>query len=153
MTGREVLCSSEIVPKPAIAWVANIIYKENYSICRMKTEMAQNTHEMTVKYSWKNKDWNFMQVSAAPKASALTEGSKEEFITEHFWGYAKKNTIDTVEYQVEHARWDIYAINNYQIVCDFNHYGKDFAFLNEEKPASVFMAEGSPVKIFRKRLL
>lgn len=150
---RGVVFISEIVPKPAIAWVANGIYKEKYSVRRMNNSIAYNNNEVKVKYSWKEKDWNFLEVSADKDPQPLMNGSNEEFITEHFWGYAKKNNSSTVEYKVEHPRWDIYKINSYTINCDFSIYGKDFEFLNREKPSSVFMAEGSPIKIFSKRLL
>lgn len=150
---RGVVFISEIVPMPAIAWVANRIYKENYSLSRMSNKMIENGNGINVKYGWKKRSLNYVEVTAEKKPSPLINGSVEEFITEHFWGYAKKNTNDTVEYRVEHPRWDIYTINNYNIICDFSNYGKTFAFLNAEKPASVFMAEGSPIKIFSKRFL
>ena len=60
----------------------------------------------------------------------------------------------THEYEVAHPSWQHYPVKEYDIVCDFEKvYGKAFAFLNLQKPASVFVAEGSEVVIHHKRVL
>lgn len=151
---RGVVFVSEIVPKRAIALVANTIYKERYAVCRMRNHVLDYEEEITVGYQWKKKTWNKIEVVADSKPVPLIAGSKEEFITEHFWGYARRNQLDTVEYHVEHPRWDIYTVKNHTIECDFGRmYGNSFSFLNESKPATVFMAEGSPVRIFDKQII
>jgi uncharacterized protein len=78
----------------------------------------------------------------------------EEFITEHFWGYSSINKNKTGEYHVDHPRWDIYRIEKYVVDCDFaGVYGNDFSLLQSQLPDSVFMAEGSPVSVFKKKVL
>lgn len=151
---RGVVFISEIVPKPAIAWVANTLFREKYSVCRMKNENSVNEQEITIGYKWKRDRWNLLQVCADKVAKPLAAGSKEAFITEHFWGYAKQNDLHTVEYHVEHPRWDIYTVRQHLIECDFGKlYGKVFSFLQQERPESVFMAEGSPVRIYSRRII
>ena len=151
---RGVVFISEIVPKPAVALVANTLYKENYSVARMKNSVTSNLPRIDVSYEWKRGEWNSMTAKGDFFPKPLVAGSKEEFITEHFWGYASKNPGETVEYHVEHPRWDIYTINEYKIECDFGReYGPQFGFLSHQKPDSVFMAEGSPVKIYPKKVL
>jgi uncharacterized protein YqjF (DUF2071 family) len=148
---RGVVFISEIVPRRAIAWIANTVYKERYSVSRMRNNVLAGNNEITVGYQWKRKTWNKIEVVADSIPTSLTPGSKEEFITEHFWGYSQKTNDRTVEYHVEHPRWDIYKINDYRIDCDFEKiYGKQFGFMNDHKPVSVFMAEGSPVRIFNR---
>lgn len=151
---RGVVFISEIVSKPAIAWVANSVFKENYSVCRMKSKVETKQAQVNVSYEWKRGDWNRLEATANYLPVPLIPGSKEEFITEHFWGYSRKNPGETVEYHVEHPRWDIYTINEYRINCDFGKiYGKEFNSLNNQKPETVFMAEGSPVRIFNKKVI
>lgn len=150
---RGVVFISEIVPKRAIAWVANNIYKENYSVCAMEHGCVEGD-DLEVSYRWKRGKWNLLQVKANPLPQTMKPGSEEEFITEHFWGYALKNELQTVEYHVEHPRWDIYNINSYTVNCDFRMlYGNEFGFLDKQVPRSVFMAEGSGVKVFDRRIL
>lgn len=79
---------------------------------------------------------------------AMREGSEEEFITEHYWGYTRLNKSLTAEYGVEHPRWQMYKVDSYEIDVDFaDVYGPDFAFLNHQAPASVMLAEGSDILV------
>lgn len=152
---RGVVFISEIVPKPAITWVANTIYKEHYSTMPVRQDFRQEADQLTVGYSWQKKGETYrLQVEADPVAVPLPDNSFEEFITEHFWGYSKGPAGKTVEYQVAHPRWNIFPVRQLELSCDFEQlYGKAFAFLNQQKPLSVFLAEGSPVKIFSKRVI
>jgi hypothetical protein len=75
--------------------------------------------------------------------------SQEEFITEHFWGYARAGQDRTNEYQVAHPRWDIYPVKRQEIDCDFGglYYGAAFAGLEGQVPQSVFLAQGSSIQV------
>ena len=78
----------------------------------------------------------------------METGSEEEFITEHFWGYTQRKKGFTSEYGVEHPRWQVYPVQSYHIDADFEKlYGADFAFLQEETPVSVLLAEGSEIVV------
>jgi len=151
---RGVVFINEFVPKPAITFVANIFYKERYITCPMKHKWEIG-EQLTIGYYWKNNNkWNEMEVVADPKLNEIKPGSKEEFITEHFWGYSSADKNKTGEYEVAHPRWDIYSIENYKVDCQFKQlYGEDFDILDHSQPASVFLAEGSPVTIFTKKVL
>jgi hypothetical protein len=82
------------------------------------------------------------------------EASAEEFITEHFWGYAGRDGRPTGEYEVAHPRWDVYDVEQYTVQCDFGGlYGPVFADLRDRAPASVFLAEGSPVEVYTKKII
>jgi len=151
---RGVVFINEFVPKPAITFVANYLYKERYITCTMKHKW-QIGERITIGYYWKkNNKWNQLEVIADPNLNEIKQGSKEEFITEHYWGYSSVDKNKTGEYEVAHPRWDIYSIENYKIDCDFKQlYGNDFDILDQEQPASVFLAEGSLVTIFTKKML
>ena len=151
---RGVVFINEFVPKPAITFVANSLYKERYVTCTMKHKW-QIDEQLTVGYYWKkNNKWNELEVTADSKLNEIKQGSKEEFITEHYWGYSSVDKHKTGEYEVAHPRWGIYPLKNYKIDCDFKQlYGNDFDILDHLQPASVFLAEGSPVTIFTKKIL
>ncbi len=152
---RGVVFINEIVPKPAIAFIANTIYKEHYSSLPMKYSWKNENDELVVSYQWKkNKKWNSIEVKAEAIASNLKSGSEEEFITEHFWGYSAISVKQTNEYHVEHPRWDIYSVKECTIDCDFGSlYEEAFQYLADKKPDSIFMAEGSEITIYQKRVL
>lgn len=145
---RGVVFIREIVPKPALTFVANTIYKENYETMPMGHSWMQSTDELTVEYKWKKKNWNSIKVVAARDLYPITGGSEEEFITEHYWGYTKVSEDKTSQYEVTHPRWSIYRTKDFYIDVDFRDiYGDDFSFLTGVKPVSVFLAEGSEISV------
>ncbi|TCD12170.1 DUF2071 domain-containing protein [Pedobacter frigidisoli] len=147
---RGVVFIKEIVPLPAITFVANTIYKENYQTLPMKHVWIEQEHQIEVDYLWKNRIWNKFSVIASSKAEEILVGSEEEFITEHYWGYTKIGVNRTSEYGVEHPRWEVYPIKEYKIDVDFGeNYGSDFVFLNNAKPDSVMLAEGSEIRVMK----
>ena len=135
---RGVVFINEIVPKPAITWVANTLFREHYRTLPMRHEDHTEGETLRVGYQWKYQEhWNRLTVDAAAVPAVLEPGSKEEFITEHFWGYSSMGPSYCGEYEVAHPRWDIHPVKSHNIACDFGGlYGKAFAGLSELAPAS-----------------
>lgn len=152
---RGVVFLREIVPKPAISFVANTLFDENYISLRMKNAEYTNGNNLHIRYEWRyKKRWNKLSVVSDQVCQPLLTGTAEEFITEHFWGYSSVRAEVTSEYQVAHPRWDVYPVSDYEIDCDFKGlYGEKFSGLSSQKPESVFLAEGSPISVFKRRIL
>lgn len=145
---RGVVFIKEIVPKPALTFVAKSVYKENYETMTMSHSWTTSEDNLTVEYKWKKGRWNSLKVITDKKASLIQDNSEEEFITEHYWGYTKISNEKTSEYGVEHPKWEIYKTIDYLIDIDFGDiYGQEFSFLTSEKPKSVFLVEGSEIKV------
>ncbi len=146
---RGVVFIRELVPRLAITLVANLLYEEPYRTARMRREMTQTESSLQVRYDWKNHGrWHRIAAEASPARQPIAAGSIEEFITEHYWGFTKRSRGPTSQYQVEHPRWETYAIRRSMIDADFGAlYGPAFASLNTQEPASVLLAEGAPVSI------
>jgi uncharacterized protein len=145
----------EIVPRRAISFLANRIYHENYSTMRMDHFYLNREEDLAIGYLWRH--WYRMnRIEAITEKTPLEimPGSKEEFITEHYWGYTKYNDSTTFEYQVQHPAWKLYPVKYSLVECNFRSlYGNEFAILDKTIPDSVFVAEGSPVSILSKRKL
>jgi uncharacterized protein len=139
----------EIVPKPALTFVANTIYRENYQTMPMAHRWEQSNDTLTVEYRWRHKDWNSISLTTANAPAPLQPGSEEEFITEHYWGYTRIGTARSAEYGVEHPAWLVYPpATQYIVNVDFGPlYGPEFAHLATTTPASVFLAEGSQIVV------
>jgi uncharacterized protein YqjF (DUF2071 family) len=151
---RGVVFISEVVPKPAITFVANTIYGEKYATLPMRHHWQQTKESLTVEYQWKKTNWQSLKIVTAPEPMPIAVGSEEEFITEHYWGYTKRRDGRTSEYGVEHPRWLVYPMQSYQINADFAAmYGASFGFLHSQQPQSVFLAEGSDIVVKGKRVL
>ncbi|MAP55713.1 DUF2071 domain-containing protein [Altibacter sp.] len=146
---RGVVFVKEIVPKPAITWVANTFYKEHYETRPMKHVWREDKHHLEVSYHWRlNSGWQFIKGIAEANATTIEPESEAEFITEHYWGYAKVNDHATNEYEVTHPRWLQYPILTFDSTIDFTaNYGTDFDMLNQQEPISVLLAEGSAITV------
>jgi uncharacterized protein YqjF (DUF2071 family) len=146
---RGVVFIREFVPREAIALVAELIYEEPYRAVAMDHSIHDTPHALFVSYRWGNrKSWQRMTVEAQPELKPIAPGSQEEFVTEHYWGYTKQKNGPTSEYQVQHPRWMVYPVNNFEIEVDFEAlYGSAFAALTHQRPASVLLAEGSAVSV------
>lgn len=152
---RGVVFIKEIVSKPALTFVANTVYKENYETMLMSHNWQEYKDHISVQYSWKgNSNWHHIMVNANSKASEIVKGSEVEFITDHYWGYAKMSDTKTNEYEVTHPIWEKYNVIDYDISVDFGEtYGENFKFLNNLKPTSVMLAEGSEITIENKKTI
>jgi uncharacterized protein YqjF (DUF2071 family) len=148
---RGVVFHKEIVPKHMISFIANKLYGENYTTHAMKHEWRLSGKGFEVGYSWKvNKEWNFIKAVAEKNTSELITGSEEEFITEHYWGYTFINDSCSGAYQVAHPRWRIHKVIDYDIYCNAEKlYGPAFINALQQKPASVFLAEGSSISVMK----
>ena len=75
-------------------------------------------------------------------------GSEEEWIMERHWGFTKAKDDSTREYNVEHPRWETYRVIGTDFKLNFDRsFGKEFKFLNDAVPNSVFLAEGSAFEL------
>jgi uncharacterized protein YqjF (DUF2071 family) len=149
---RGVVFIREIVSKPMLSLVANTVYNEHYFTMPTNHEWKMSENELTVAYKWKKDKWNSFQIVAGNSQNEIAVGSNEEFITEHYWGYTKDKSGNTSEYAVHHPRWKVYAVKEYSVDVDFGKvYGNEFSFLNNLKPDSVMLAEGSEISVMNGR--
>lgn len=149
---RGVVFIKEICPRVMVSWMANKLYNEHYHTMPMRHTWQQNPDSIEVGYAWKLTRWNSITVMTQNERKSPETGSEAEFILEHYWGYTKTDEQETSEYKVEHPRWEIYPTTSYSIDVDFGKvYGGSFAFLSNEKPKSVFLAEGSEIKVYNGR--
>ena len=151
---RGVVFIHEIVPKPALAFVANKLFKEHYLTMPMKNICKIDNNEINVSYCWKAGKWNSLEVKAEAQSQVIVSGSEAEFITEHYFGYTKFNESKTIEYEVTHPRWQQLQVLDYKVDVDFESiYGNHFQFLQNLKPTSAFLAIGSKITIEGKKTI
>jgi len=146
---RGVVFIKEIVPKPAITLIANTVYQEHYHTMRMSHHWEITDTTMQIEYAFRyKKQWHSFSITTNATPFAISSGSEEEFITEHYWGYTRISDTKTSEYEVTHPTWQVYTTLHFTNHVDFQKvYGADFACLNDISPRSVFLAEGSEVAV------
>jgi uncharacterized protein YqjF (DUF2071 family) len=150
---RGVVFVKELVPRRAIAWVARVVYGENYVALPMRHEVTRQaaSKPMRAAYRWKRGGrWEGLSVTCSGAPALAPEDAEESFITEHYWGYARQPDGATIEYRVEHPRWRVWRAETAALECDVAAlYGPEFVAPLSRAPATAFVADGSPVIVHR----
>jgi uncharacterized protein YqjF (DUF2071 family) len=155
---RGVVFVQEIVSRPLVAAIARYLYGENYVVRAMRDEsdpaaaVSGPGHRFV--YCFKSRReiasrWNQVGATAATDFHFPANGSHEQFIVEHYWGYACRRGR-TLEYQVAHAPWRVAAASDVIWDCDtVATYGPPWGEWLQREPESVLLAEGSPITVYR----
>ena len=152
---RGVVFVKEIVRRRAIAVVARGVYSENYVALPMghtadldETTLRANAR---VGYNWgAGSSVATLFARAEGKPILPAQGSQEEFIAEHYWGYTAQRDGGTKEYHVEHPAWRVWSATDAEFHADIAPlYGDAFVEGLSAQPNSAFVAEGSPVTVYR----
>jgi uncharacterized protein YqjF (DUF2071 family) len=150
---RGVVFIREFVPKSAVAAIARFAFHENYSRVRMSHRIETSADEGTLRAEYtlgRKADRCRIRIETDSASYLPEEGSVSQFITEHYWGYAAQPDGGCLEYQVEHPRWKVRNARqasfsgNASLLC-----GDQFAECISRNPDSAFLAEGSPVRVFK----
>lgn len=149
---RGVVFIREIVPRFRIAFVARAVYNENYVACPMAHEIT-STQEggVAAVYRWRSIGaWSEIRFKSQGNAELLKEGSQEQFITEHYWGYAAQRDGGCVEYEVIHPPWKVWQAGHAEFRGDMRKLsGQELGEVLQGAPASAFLADGSEVAVMR----
>jgi hypothetical protein len=141
---RGVVFIREVVPRRAIAAVARSLYNEKYVALPMRHHI---TPEL-VRYEWG--DTSKLELVPVAEPSLAAEGSEEQFITEHYWGYTTQRDGGSIEYKVAHVPWRLWQARSARFEGDaVSLYGEEFAGILNRSPDSAFLAEGSAVQVMR----
>ena len=149
---RGVVFIRELVPRAAIAVIARAFYDEPYSAVPMRHRISHQGDDLEVRYEWRNRrTWETLAMSASGEPQSAADGSHEEFITEHYWGYTARADGRTSEYQVEHPRWRLWTARTHRFDADVETlYGRQFCTVLMAQPVSAFIADGSHVEVRRR---
>lgn len=107
----------------------------------------------SVRYTWRfGGRAHCVEVTPEGDPQPLVPSSEEEFIAQHYWGYARQKKGGAVEYRVAHPAWRAWQCRSSRFECDVEHlYGEPFAAALARPPSSAFLAEGSAVAVHRGR--
>lgn len=176
-TRRGVIFVREIVPRRAVALIANLLYYENYVTHPMRHAIHRAGDVLaagdTVEYAWCTKRtaggagqgdrsrevghaqhlyWNRLAARVGSTLELPPAGSLEEFIVEHYWGYSRGRDGRAHEYRVAHPPWRVARAESVTWDCDLAAtYDAPFAEYLAVPPVSALIAEGSAIQVFRGR--
>jgi uncharacterized protein len=154
---RGVVFVRELVPRAAIARIAQLAYNEPYLAVPMRSTAPSTPRDSPgrVSYEWRtDAQWQQVTATAVGAPAIPSPASEATFVTEHYWGYTRQRDGGTVEYEVAHAPWRVWDATAPTLVADVPRlYGSEFTRALAEPPLSSFIAEGSPVTVFRPHTL
>lgn len=147
---RGVVFIQEIVPRRAIAAIARWAYHENYRALPMSHVVVDDGAGPRVEYRWQlGHRSNRLAVVGTGVARQMVEGSLEQFIAEHYWGYCAQPDGGTMEYHVAHPPWRVWDVASTEFSGDAEAlYGRELANILNRPPDSAILAEGSPVTVY-----
>jgi uncharacterized protein YqjF (DUF2071 family) len=146
---RGVVFVKEIVPHRAIAWTARALYNENYFAHPMRSEVSAIGEDSRYRYAFDaHGRAHSLRATTHGPAHALVSDSEEEFIAEHYYGYATQRDGGTLEYRVEHPPWQVWTARDAELELDASLvYGDAFVASLAASPCSALIAVGSPISV------
>lgn len=150
---RGVVFIREIVPRVATALVARLIYGEKYTTRPMRHSVNLSSSGGMARYEWRlDRGWCGLEAQVSGAPTQPTEGSLEQFITEHYWGYSARRGGSCLEYHVSHVPWRVWISKSAGFLGNADSlYGPALGAIIRRPPDSAFIADGSPILVFSGR--
>jgi uncharacterized protein YqjF (DUF2071 family) len=150
---RGVMFIREIVSLPAVTFLARLAYAESYRTLPLRHSINLTDSGGSIEYSWDLKRQRFRlhgQTDGNPSRAA--DGSLEQFISKHYWGYSRRRDGSSLEYHVQHEPWRIWRASNAAFEGDGAAlYGSELGSVLSQPPRSSFIADGSAVLVHAAR--
>lgn len=147
---RGVVFIREIVSLPLVTETAKLTYNEPYTTAPTQHSLVRSGDALqSVEYLFgPPRGQCRLAIQVDGEAAALQPGSHQEFITERPWGFTRQRDGGTIEYAVDHPRWNVWRDGRAELsgpLGDF--FPQPFSSILTEAPISAFVAEGSAVAV------
>lgn len=113
----------------------------------MTHQIQKSSEGIRLNYTWGTSE---LDIFGRNEPTPLTPDSLEEFITEHYWGYSSQRDGGTLEYRVDHPKWQVWTETKLDLNCDATaDYGSNFGTVMSQPPTSSLIATGSAVTVYK----
>lgn len=154
---RAVTFLRELVPRRTVAFFARALYGEAYRALPMRHSIelrAGDAPPARVTYAFgRSGAEGRIDLRPEPEGRPTEEDSLEQFVAEHYFGYARQRDGTTLEYEVEHPPWSVARAEAASFTGDGALFAPGFGDLDERAPDSAFYATGSAVAVHAGRRL
>jgi hypothetical protein len=96
-----------------------------------------------------NNQWCHLTAQSSSAPALPPDGSLQQFITEHYWGYSNQRSGGSLEYHVSHVPWQVCSSTATFQGDASSLYGLELGSILQRRPDSAFIADGSPVVVFK----
>ena len=152
---RAVCFIREYIPSYLIAGIARVTYNEPYKAKKITTFLEKTKETLKVEYKIPVENHPFIIGATADNKPYIPgKDSAEFFFKEHDLGVGQTRKGKTLLYNVDHPEWRVFPIKSHFVKVDWGFFfGREFAFLESQKPDSVFLAEGSAIKVYKCKVI
>ena len=137
----------ECVPHQLVGGMARLLYREPYMVTPMKSAIRVDSAP-DVLYGWQSRNgWNTIGARAVGSGVPPAPRSLDEFLAIRNWGYNGKKGSATLEYRVDHPRWNLWRVEDLRVDADLSLLCGAELGRQLKAPASACIAEGSGITI------
>jgi uncharacterized protein YqjF (DUF2071 family) len=149
---RGVVFIREFVPSRVVSRIARSLYNEPYYAAplthRHDTPAGHVRHRYSVRFGGAE---HSMEVTATDRLHTPHDSTTEHLLKEHQWGYGTSRRGECLRYEVTHPTWRIHEATpplDAKINVDWTRlYGPEWGVMQDMKPFSVVLAEGSAITV------
>jgi hypothetical protein len=149
---RGVVFIAELVPKAAVAMIANLFYHEHYRTVPLAIDVSEAERRRTIDMRIElGERVHSMRLVGHMPAVVPERDSIEHFFKEHEWGFGRDGDGGVVVYRVEHPHWACWATSpdDLELDVDFAElYGEPWSELDRRRPFHVAFAVGSEITVW-----
>jgi uncharacterized protein YqjF (DUF2071 family) len=149
----------DYVPNAVGSWVLGTLFKSTFARLKMKRESSgfgsrDESVVPSIHYQWKVGDSeNRIKIRARSRMKKTGSDTKVGFILNHNHEYSVRDS-KIYEYRMQRPAWTVWDAAHANFECNTKRlFGEEFVKPLSKRPSSVFVAEGSPVTIFRPTLI
>lgn len=144
---RGVVFVRECIAYPLVTMAARLLYQEPY----VTTPVEHQVDGAGLAYRWKvHGGW----CEARGRQGEVADPTEAAFITDRPWGYTALASGRTAEYHVYHTSWRVRRLEDAAASGDTAPlYGRGLATVLATPPRSAFVADGSAVRVYPRRIM
>ncbi len=143
---KGVVFIKEFAPKPVMASIANVIYKEPFYYKNIKYTCKKSKYSTKISYFFKtHKKWQSIFADVQNKTKKLKNNSLQYFIVDRYIAFVKGTNNRTYEYKINHKPWQLFAVTKTDISKEIlNLLPKTF---HKATIVATYVVDGSSISV------
>jgi uncharacterized protein YqjF (DUF2071 family) len=146
---RGVVFVREFVPSRIVSLMARCLYNEPYTAASIRFGVVPfGDLVMPVCMVCVDRTGHTLHATASTALRTPHDSTTEHLLKEHQWGFGRTRAGKTLCYEVVHPTWRIHEDASVDVDVDWARlYGPEWGVMQEAKPFSTILAEGSAITV------